>query len=240
MKRMTVLLMAVFLLSVIDASARLCTVKEITHHDLEIGQVFKDSGYDPSEWPIDKVFLLDYLSPNYNGSNISYSDYIVPNDEVVQWFIDRMYIKNRIVFNKTSKRYEKEFQGLLFVKTGKPLNITYQNFKVEYPQFKKQDYFQTVNYTLAHGAGNCHDLANTMCSLFIAMRLPAMVIYGFKILPDGTYECHLWVEVKVDGKIYDVDFCGISERTDYFLGFKKWQMFNDTQDLTYYNPRWIH
>lgn len=186
-------------------------------HDQE--QLKNQSGETIPENVLKNIIYWEDCAPWIRSYTAGYSKYVRPNDPIIRWFAERV----ELIVGK----------GFFFDKTGNRLNIVYVNDSDAYPRLA--DYWQDPTLTGVILQGDCDDLTTFMCSLLIAKGYPAMVVRGYN---ETTHQGHMWVEHKVNDKIYIIDFDRHLPRVSKYLGYDGDYMFNDVSERTSYDPNW--
>ncbi|MEM2925008.1 MAG: hypothetical protein QXJ68_04895 [Methanocellales archaeon] len=158
--------------------------------------------------------------------------YITPYDEVVQWYAKHIKLKkiNENVY-------------LLEFEDGSPLSFNYVR---DQEQFGVEDYWINPSYYLTNFyknkplSGDCEDAAIAIASILLAKGYDAIAILGYVEKNDGSLGRHAWVETKVEGRIYIVDFNYLYEK-NYFETTRHWKpryMWNHLLSFRDYSSNW--
>ncbi len=141
------------------------------------------------------------------------SDYIIPNNEWVQYYVNR-------------------------VKNNEPISLYYKTDKELYPYASNDDVWQNADYTAYTRQGDCEDLSILWVSIHRSLGRKAIVVGGYLEDVNGKWIPDFWYEYIDEYGHFTKIVSESAMMTEYKLVPK--YMFNDKISWSRYNEDWYY
>jgi len=121
------------------------------------------------------------------------SDYIMPDNPVIKYYSDRLFINKygRLAWVNATTVGTIEFDGTLIF-----------FYETDEGKWGKDDFWVNPDYTLTHRlGGDCEDISLVVASILAEKKIPYEVVEGY-LTVDGKSYHDLAVEYKINGTYY--------------------------------------